>query len=48
MSTETSRRNDEGSNPIKTLGSVRLHREGKKENFLMPEPSANPNDPLNW
>ncbi|THX73466.1 MFS general substrate transporter [Aureobasidium pullulans] len=33
---------------VRTLGSVRLTREGTNERILYPKPSNDPNDPLNW
>ncbi|THV80436.1 MFS general substrate transporter [Aureobasidium pullulans] len=33
---------------VRTLGSVRLTREGTNERILFPKPSNDPNDPLNW
>lgn len=33
---------------INTLGSVRLHNVHTKEIVLVPQPSDDPNDPLNW
>lgn len=31
-----------------TLGSVRLHNIVTNERVLVPQPSSDPNDPLNW
>jgi len=31
-----------------TLGSVRLHHVDTNEIILVPQPSSDPNDPLNW
>lgn len=33
---------------VQTLGSVRLQKRGTRETILIPTPSADPNDPLNW
>lgn len=33
---------------IGTLGSVRLQNAQTKEIILVPQPSNDPNDPLNW
>lgn len=33
---------------VHTLGSVRLQKQGTKEIILIPTPSTDPNDPLNW
>lgn len=33
---------------VQTLGSVRLHKQGTREIILIPTPSTDPNDPLNW
>ncbi|KAI5236978.1 MFS general substrate transporter [Aureobasidium subglaciale] len=33
---------------VRTLGSVRLTKEGTNERILYPTPSNDPNDPLNW
>ncbi|KAI4716390.1 MFS general substrate transporter [Aureobasidium sp. EXF-10727] len=33
---------------VRTLGSVRLTREGTNERILYPKPTNDPNDPLNW
>lgn len=33
---------------VSTLGSVRLQNVHTKEIILVPEPSNDPNDPLNW
>lgn len=34
--------------PVQTLGSVQLQHEETKEIILVPQPSNDPNDPLNW
>lgn len=34
--------------PVNTLGTVRLHHAETKEVILVPAPSSDPNDPLNW
>ncbi|KAL0938790.1 uncharacterized protein CTRU02_205400 [Colletotrichum truncatum] len=34
--------------PARTLGNVRLRDEATNEVILIPRPSADPNDPLNW
>lgn len=34
--------------PVNTLGTVRLHHAETKEVILVPAPSNDPNDPLNW
>jgi hypothetical protein len=33
---------------MRTLGTVRLHHHETKEIILIPTPSNDPNDPLNW
>ena len=33
---------------VHTLGTVRLHHAETKEVILVPAPSNDPNDPLNW
>lgn len=33
---------------IQTLGSVRLHSKHTKQRILIPQPSSDPADPLNW
>jgi hypothetical protein len=33
---------------VNTLGSVRLRHAGTNELVLVPQPSNDPNDPLNW
>ena len=33
---------------VNTLGSVRLQHEHTNEIILVPQPSNDPNDPLNW
>ncbi|KAE9579048.1 putative MFS-type transporter [Colletotrichum fructicola] len=34
--------------PVRTLGNVRLRDEATNEIILIPKPSTDPNDPLNW
>jgi len=33
---------------VQTLGSVRLRQIDTNEVILIPQPSTDPNDPLNW
>ena len=33
---------------VRTLGTVRTHDESTSERILIPQPSNDPNDPLNW
>lgn len=40
--------NSEKLQKIGTLGSVRLQNAQTKEIILVPQPSSDPNDPLNW
>ena len=44
----TAERDEEELRKVQTLGSVTLHRQGTKEVILIPTPSDDPNDPLNW
>lgn len=38
----------EAVKPTNTLGTVRLHDQETKQIILIPTPSNDPNDPLNW
>ncbi|KAF3010519.1 hypothetical protein E8E14_009823 [Neopestalotiopsis sp. 37M] len=38
----------EGLKPVRTLGTVRLRHHETNEIILIPTPSSDPNDPLNW
>lgn len=40
--------NGDKTHRVKTLGTIRLHDEGTGEIVLIPQPSDDPNDPLNW
>ena len=44
----TTERDEADLQRVETLGSVRLHREHTHEVILIPTPSDDPNDPLNW
>ena len=44
----TSARDEADLGRVETLGSIRLHREDTHEVILIPTPSDDPNDPLNW
>lgn len=44
----TTERDEADIQRVETLGSVRLHRENTHEVILIPTPSDDPNDPLNW
>lgn len=44
----TTSRDEADLNRVETLGSVRLHRQDTHEVILIPTPSDDPNDPLNW
>lgn len=47
MGTINRKQGDE-TQQVNTLGSVRLHHHETNEVMLVPTPSADPNDPLNW
>lgn len=48
MDSITQSRHDENLQRVQTLGSVKLRHEDNKEIILIPTPSDDPNDPLNW
>jgi hypothetical protein len=44
----TTARDEADIRRVETLGSVRLHHVDTHEVILIPTPSDDPNDPLNW